>query len=474
MSTIDDALKIIEERPEVGRQLLRADFASFIKIFHYYLHKQNFIFKPFHRKLINHFENIVFGRNDKQNLAISISPRTGKSKIVKYFISWTFAINKNCQNIYTSYSDKLIQTFSGEIRDLINSELYRKLFNIELKQDTQSKSIWNITNGGGLVASPLGGSITGFGAGGLGKSFSGAVFIDDPLKAADYKSATARNNCIDFYVNTLKSRREQLEKTPIVLIMQRLHKEDLVGFLKENEKDEWEFVEFPAIVDGQSIFPEKLPLDYLEKLEISNPYLFHSQYMQEPITLGGGIFKHEWWNYYSDINTIDLKRIFITADTAMKTNRWNDYSAIGVWGVSKINQLYLIDLLHGKYEAPDLEKAFLQLWNKWQYGINNVRTSAVYIEDKASGIGLIQTLKRTGGIPVIPVTPESDKLLRANNCVGYAAGGNVFLPPPTTEITKKFTKELEEFSADMSHAHDDICDEFFYAVDQVANQKGLF
>ena len=231
--SMQDIIEKLKDNPEEARVVLACNFALFIKVFHFHLRREKFIFKPFHLTLIKKLEDIVFGKNEKQNLAISISPRTGKSLIVKYFLAWAYGVNKNCQNIYTSYSDKLIQKFSGEIRDLINSDLYRQIFGIELKHDTQSKSLWNIQGGGGLIASPMGGTITGFGAGGLGDNYAGALVIDDPLKADDYKSEAERQNCLDFYIDTLKSRRENLDKTPIIVIMQRLHREDLIGWLLE-------------------------------------------------------------------------------------------------------------------------------------------------------------------------------------------------------------------------------------------------
>ena len=472
---MNEIIEQLREDPEYARALLVSDFKLFIKVFHWHLWREKFIFYPFHLLLIKKLEDIVFGRNEKQNLAISISPRTGKSAIVKYFLAWSFAVNRNCQNIYTSYSDKLIQKFSGEIRDLINSDLYRTIFGIRLKRDTQSKSLWNIENGGGLIASPMGGTITGFGAGCMSDDYGGALVIDDPLKADDYKSETERQNCVDFYVNTLKSRRENLDKTPIIIIMQRLHKEDLIGYLMEHEPDDWDFVKLPALQeDGTSIFPEKISVEYLNKIKNDSPYLFNAQYQQEPIILGGGVFKHTWWQYYADTN-IPFRRLYITADTAMKTNEWNDYTAIGVWGVTNENKLYLLDLVHGRFEAPELESAFLALWSKWQNGLGNRRVSAVYIEDKASGTGLIQSLKRKGGLPIVAIMPEKDKLSRAMDCVGYIAAGNVYLPQSESHaISKEVLAETDAFSADLSHSHDDICDMICYGVQQAYNQRGLF
>ena len=132
-------------------------------------------------------------------------------------------------------------------------------------------------------------------------------------------------------------------------------------------------------------------------------------------------------------------------------------------------------MVHGKFEAPELESAFISLWKKWQNGIGNRRISAVYIEDKASGTGLIQSLRRKGGLPIIAITPEKDKLSRAMDCVGYVASGCVYLPESENHpISREFLAELDAFSADGSAPHDDITDMTNYSINQAFNHRGLF
>lgn len=157
----DAKIELLLSSPVESAQLLRVDFQLFIKVFHYYITKQEFVFKPFHKRIIAELESIVYDR--PHNLVISISPRFGKSAIMRYFIAWTYAINKNCNNIYTSYSDELVRQFSGEIRDLVNSQLYQKLFHTKIKEDTQNKGLWQVDGGGSVRACSMGGAITGFG-----------------------------------------------------------------------------------------------------------------------------------------------------------------------------------------------------------------------------------------------------------------------------------------------------------------------
>ena len=157
----DEKLALLEQSPVEAAYLLRVDLELFIKVFHYYTKKEQFVFKPFHKQIIAELESIVYDK--PHNLIISIPVRFGKSVIMRYFLAWTYTINRNSNNIYTSYSDELVRQFSGEVRDLINSPLYRKLFGIGIKEDTSNKGLWQITNGGSVRACSMGGSITGFG-----------------------------------------------------------------------------------------------------------------------------------------------------------------------------------------------------------------------------------------------------------------------------------------------------------------------
>jgi predicted phage terminase large subunit-like protein len=449
--------------------LLKTNLKLYIKVFHYYLAKDNFIFKDFHNEIITSIENIVYDRAEKQNLAIAISPRCGKSLIVKYAISWFYTVNKNCNNIYTSYSDKLIMKFSGDIRDIIESDLYFKLFGIILKKDTSAKSLWQIDKGGQLVASAMGGSITGFGAGLSGGDFGGALVIDDPMKADDFKSETERQNVIDFYTGTLKTRLNNTEKTPTILIMQRLHEDDLIGYLEKIEPENWKFIKVPAIdSEGNSIFPEKLTLNYLEQIKRTTPFTFFSQYQQAPIKIGGNIIKSEWFKEYETLPK--LKEVFIVCDTATKKGTGNDYTVFQCWGKTQDNDFYLIDELRGKYEVPELIGLLTNFYEKHKYYENKkVVCRCVYIEDKSSGTGLIQQLKRSR-IPVKELVAEKDKFQRVCDILPIIEAGYVYIPR-IADFKLDFLGECEAFTADNSHKHDDQIDCLSYALSHQITSK---
>ena len=419
----------------------------------------------------------VYGRNQKQNLYIGISPRSGKSQLCIYFMAWSYAMNPFSNFIYTSYSSDLCIKHSKKVRNIITSELFQRLFKCPIDPSTSASDLWRITNGGEFRAVAMGGAITGFGAGSFADQFAGGIIVDDFMKADDYKSEAAKQNVIDIFENTLKSRKNRPAKDPTIIIAQRLAKGDLIDYIREKYPDEWDFFVIPAYDEEKdaSFWEERYPAEMFKRMKEENPFLFYSQYQQAPIARGGGILKHTWWQYYKSPEDTRYRRIFITADTACKTKEWNDYTAIGVFGVTIGNKLRLLDMAHGKFEIPELQATLLAMWEKWHSGIGNCRCTEIIIEDKASGMQLIQQLKRIGGLPIRPFTPEKDKLARVEDCIPQIAAGNIELPESENhKISKEFLAEADSFSADMSHDHDDMVDMMTMAIDKAYTKRGYF
>lgn len=394
-------------------------------------------------------------------------PRMGKSQLMQYFVAWGYAINNQSNYILTSYGDSLVLKFSDTVKSIVDSDLYKLLFNVEINKKNKAKEFWKTTDGGELRATSMGGTITGFGAGIMEDGWGGALIIDDPLKADDYKSEAELANCVDFYTNTLKSRLNNTDKTPIILIMQRLSVDDLTGYILANEAENWEHVKYQGLDEDSetALWPEKVPATTLLEWKKLLPFFYYSQYQQEPIILGGAVIKREWFNYYPVGMEYEYTRIFIVGDTAMKVKQHNDYSVFGVFGITMQGKMHLLDFLRGKWEAPELKKRLVELWNKWvEQGCG-----AVYIEDKASGVGLIQELKALTGIPIIGLKADKDKLTRAESALPHIEAGNVLLPQdPTYGSNPDILSECEAFTRDDSHKHDDIVDVLAYAV-----QEGL-
>ena len=437
-----------------------------------YNKKTNFIKNPHYEVLCNTLEDVLLGR--LQNLIITIPPRTGKSEIIcKQFISWSMAIYPDSSFIYTSYSILLAREHSEQTRDIIQSDFYNSLFpHVKLKKDKKTKNHWKTTAGGAFYASGTTGSITGFGVGTTRDGFGGAFIIDDPLKADEAHSQVKREAVIRWYQNTVGTRLNK-PSTPIIVIMQRLHEQDLVGWLLEgNDGREWTHINVPAVDKlGNPNFPEKYDLRALKREEENNAYNYASQFLQSPTIFGGSIFKEEWWRFYES-GRFGFDWGIITVDTAQKTGEHNDYTVFQCWGYVE-GGAYLIDHRRFKAESPDLK---VLLWNFFRAVKDKVHIRKVLIEDKVSGTGLIQEITRDREIPIpLEAVPRiKDKITRAYDVAGYVSAGLVFIPRDLHK-KKDYINEFTSFTPTLTHRHDDqvdaTCDALMYIFTHAGKGK---
>ena len=397
----------------------------------------------------------------------------GKSLIVQYWITWCFARNKQCMFCYIAYADKLIKKLSKEARDIIGSEFWINVFGNELRSDDKSKLNFSLNSGGkrtGLTAGTMSGGILGLDAGNPSAvGFGGALIIDDPLPTEAMSSEYLREDAKDIYHTKLETRR-RTPTTPTVLLMQRLHKDDLIGHLKETEPEDWEFIDVPALnADGTSFYPSRFPVKELENIKARSPYKFYAMYQQDPINYGGTVFKQEW------IQTVDVipqkfKKVIITSDTAMKAGENNDYSVFQCWGLGEDNNAYLLDQIRGKWEAPELLKQAIMFFKKCKTRFPKLHR--FYVEDKASGTGLIQTIKRQTLISICPIKrgANKNKVERANDVTCHFECGRVFFYKFLSNMGE-LVAELLAFDAEMNHKHDDQVDCLTDALAILLNQK---
>lgn len=231
-----------------------------------------------------------------------------------------------------------------------------------------------------------------------------------------------------------------------------------------------------SIEDGYEFFIPKgatwerrRSVEWCHKQMETNPYEYSAQYDQLPSIAGGGVFKEDWMTYYETLpDDISFMRIY--ADTAHKTNEWNDYSVFEAWAYSPTSGIYLVDLVRGKWEAPELKTQFEDFYKKHKKTrrtmLGTWRLQSAKIEDKASGIGLIQTAKRKAKMTIIPIQREKDKYTRAMNCAPEVQAGKVHIPTGA-HFTKVFVEEVTAFSSNDTHAHDDQCDPMFDAIEDM-------
>lgn len=297
MNTEDDA----DLRDLVLTKRLLCDFGFFTRYFFRHHNGRKFTVAGHHQRMFEALARVAAGQCKR--LVLNVPPRAGKTEIaVKMFLAWCLANNNRAKFIHLSYSNDLALDNSSAVRELVKSDEYQRLFPVRLKTDSDSKKKWYTAAGGGVYATAAGGAITGFGAGTMGRTpegtgsvadgFGGGIVIDDALKPDDAFSETMRGRINRRYNNTIASRVNSPD-TPIVVIMQRLHEDDMAGFLLAGGSgEEWEHLCIPVMDEaGQSIWPEKWTRERLAEMERADPYTFAGQYMQRPAPLAGGIIR---------------------------------------------------------------------------------------------------------------------------------------------------------------------------------------
>ena len=412
-----------------------------------------------HEEICNALEKCVTGQITR--LIINIPPRYSKTELaVVNFIAWTLGLFPDSELLHVSYGATLAENNSYNSKMLVEHEAYQALFpNLKLRNDSNARNKWMTERGGVVHAIGTSGTITGKGAGKLREGFAGAVIIDDPIKPTDAQSETIRPKVNEWFSSVLESRLNK-KTTPVIVIMQRLHEDDLSGFLLNGGNgEEWTHLKIPAINEkGEALWPFKHNIDDLKRMENKNAYVFSGQYMQEPSPQGGGMLKEDWYNWYASHNLPDMKYTFLTADTALKTKEQNDYSVIQHWGFGVNEKLYLLNMSRGKWEAPDLEKEFKRFYAECS---NKFRIRNCWIEDKASGTGLIQSLRREGRIPIRAVQRNTDKITRCQDASPRIEMGLVHLNKEIPQIEDMIT-ESNMFPVGR---HDDTLEGLFDAVE---------
>lgn len=435
------------------------------------------VIRPFHHTIANNLTRLMLGLLPKPNLMILMPPRCGKTDLgVRGFIPYALSHFPDSEFIVTSYASDLAEDNSVACRNSLSADWYRQIIRsdygarVMMTGDKAGgrKDHFLTEQGGTVKAVGVGGGITGFGAGKLRDAFGGAIVIDDPLKAQDRNSAAARKNCVDWYVGTLSSRKNR-RNTPVVLIMQRLHPQDLAGYALQEERDQWNVIDIPAQnADGTSIWEQRIGKEELDRMKEANPEIYWAQYQQQPSESAFTIFKSTWWRYWNDLDRVEdrITLKFITADTAFKAKDSNDWTVFQCWGIEGISGMYLIDQWRGRWEFPTMLKKATEFWKKHSKPENPRHTPATefWIEDKASGTSLAQTL-RSEDIPARDWEPPDkispDKVGRANQCTQFISQGRIFLPlntMPGYQWVDGFVNEHSAFTSDDSHLFDDQVD----------------
>ena len=352
----------------------------------------------------------------ERRLIITQPPRSLKSICTSVaFVAWSLGHEPSKRFACVSYSHELAATFARQFRSVITSGWYRSIFpNVRLAKDTETECV--TSRGGGRITVTVGGSFTGRGA--------DVIIIDDPMKAHEAQSETARRNVNEWYGTTLLSRLDDKETGAIILVMQRLHEDDLAGkLLRESE---WHHLDLPAIAQedqdipigpgiihrqkkGDPLHPERESLQVLEKIRREMGSLaFSAQYLQRPVPVEGNLVKRRWIRFFEQIpDRSPGSRIVQSWDVASTTGENNDWSVCTTWVIVK-RQYYLIDVWRGRLLFPQLGQKLIDLAHQH-------KPNCILIEKTGPGLHLVQQLNvnPVPGVPVpIGIIPVGDKVVR--------------------------------------------------------------
>ena len=408
--------KIIKHRCE--RSLL--DFAKYMYLEN---HNRQFVSSPHFIEIANTLEAVY--RGEIKRLIINMPPRYGKTELaIKMFMSWCLAKSPASKFIHLSYSDALALDNSSQTKEYINSQAYQDLWDMELKRDAQSKSKWFNNYGGGVYATASGGAITGFGAGSTTlDGFGGAIIIDDPLKPDDAFSEVKRKAVNERYNNTIRSRVNSRD-TPIIVIMQRLHEDDLSGFLLDGGSgEEWTQLCMPALSDtNEALWEQKHTFEELESLRQANRYTFSGQYQQRPAPDEGGEWRKDWFEIVEPKAIPRDLQWTLYIDGAYTKNTANDPTGLQL-GAKHGSTYYILSSIDKYLELPELIKFIPQY-----IAASGVRVKLIKVEPKASGKSIAQLIRSQTSLNIAEIKSDfvnMSKIECARMASPYIEGGRV-------------------------------------------------
>lgn len=513
-------------------------FLNFTRIWFELIQGDRLLVNWHHRLMASKIDDLLAGRLVPRNLIINIPP--GGTKTEFFSIHFPAYVNalvqekqlKRFRNLNISFADTLVKRNSRRTRDIIASREYQEFWPCSFGVNQAEE--WEIKDERGrsigqTVSRSSNGQITGGRGGYYGPEFSGMVMLDDYNKPVDMLSESRRKSANTLLVNTIRSRRGDKSKehpTPFVSIQQRLHTDDATGFMLAGGMGvPFHHVAIPAMIDEKyiqsldepwrslcwetvkdtdsvvvggvrywSYWPQMEDVNDLLQLWEKDRYTFLSQYQQNPMALTGGIIDTSWFRTYTTLPKLTHRAVYVDTNSG-KVEDWLDYTVFTLVGMGVDGNLYIIDVVRGRWDPEDLLKKAEEVWEKWRMAgtmrIMPMRHMA--IEEKQAGQGLITTLKKRSttpgqiAIPVkeIPRGTGQNKLVRCLNVIPQIKTGKVFVPATHTDDGQKLSSvfyedgtiagttewvltamtECAAFSADDSHDNDDILDTWMDAID---------
>ncbi|NHE82288.1 phage terminase large subunit [Klebsiella michiganensis] len=513
-------------------------FLNFTRIWFELIQGDRLLVNWHHRLMASKIDDLLAGQLVPRNLIINIPP--GGTKTEFFSIHFPAYVNalvqekrlKRFRNLNISFADTLVKRNSRRTRDIIASREYQEFWPCSFGVNQAEE--WEIKDERGrsigqTVSRSSNGQITGGRGGYYGPEFSGMVMLDDYNKPVDMLSESRRKSANTLLVNTIRSRRGDKSKehpTPFVSIQQRLHTDDATGFMLSGgmgvpfhhvaipamieEKyiqsldEPWRSLCWETVKDTDSVvvggvrywsyWPQMEDVNDLLQLWEKDRYTFLSQYQQNPMALTGGIIDTSWFRTYTTLPKLTHRAVYVDTNSG-KVEDWLDYTVFTLAGMGVDGNLYIIDVVRGRWDPEDLLKKAEEVWEKWRLSgsMRVMPLRHMAIEEKQAGQGLITTLKKRSqtpgqlAIPVreIPRGTGQNKLVRCLNVIPQIKTGKVFVPATHTDDGQKLSSifyedgtiagstdwvltamtECAAFSADDSHDNDDILDTWMDAID---------
>lgn len=415
-----------------------------------------------HKILAGKLEKAARGELDR--LATAIAPRFGKSLLLSlYFPAWFMGNFPEQKLIISSHTADLAVDFGKKVRNLIDTAQYKAIFpGVALAADSKSAGRWNTNSGGEFFAVGVGGAVAGRGA--------DLLIVDDPFSEQDILNGNydVFDKVYEWYAYGARTR--LMPGGRVVVLHTRWAKNDLIGQLldesaKNKESDQWDYIEFPAIINEgtdheKSLWPDQWSLEALRRTRASMPsFQWQAQYQQSPTSQHGALIKKEWWQKWVHEDPPECDYLIMALDAAQEANKRSDFTALTTWGVfyrdsddgTRVAAIILLNAINKRMEFPALKDLAMREYKTWQ-------PDCFIIEKKSNGAALAQELRRMG-LPIQEYTPSrgtassaNTKYARVNSVADIVRSGLVWAPD------YKWAEEVIEQCNDFpSGKHDDLC-----------------
>ena len=420
-----------------------------------------------HRILADILMGLAEGRKDR--VCVNIPPRHGKSQLVSiYFPAWFIGKYPNKKVLMVSHTADLAVDFGRKVRNIIDTEAYKKVYpTVTLAQDSKSAGRWNTNVGGEYYACGVGSALAGRGA--------DLLLVDDPHNEQDIINGNfdVFDKAYEWF--TYGARTRLMPGGRVAIIQTRWHLNDLTGrvtrdMAQNDEADQYEVVEFPAVFTGKdgsqrALWPEFYDIPALMRTKASMPlFQWNAQYQQNPTSEEASVVKREWWNEWTKEDPPECEYVIMSLDAAAETNNRADFTALTTWGVflneestgpgAGTYNLILLNSIKKRLEFPELKKLALEEYKDWE-------PDAFIVEKKSAGTALYQEMRRMG-LPVQEYTPHrgsGDKLARLNSVADIVQSGLCWVPQ-----TRWAEEVVEEIAGFPFMQNDDLVDSTVMAL----------